>query len=630
MKKIFKYLLIFLFIIFTFTLKANAEEIFKITSANFDTSNAMIMLSAKEGNAGTIMESVKLVTLENPKRAYFDIDSAVLSIPKQDWTFNSQGIKQVKISQFSTNPNKVRVVMYYDEGYDISQVKFLRLKNNIILKLKNNGYSDTYFQNTYRDEHASSSDFYEYLTVTTPVTKKDAADDIVDQLQRAFNTTIPKLTTPEQSEKLQLRLNTKYYIENVTAKPNAVLINGFGALTIEKPLILTNPSRIVFDLSNTLVAQNLRNKTFKLNDTDSFKIGQFSVNKARVVITTNAVEDYIPIFSSDNQSLLIANYKTVKASTLYSNTNNMIAFSNQKINAQTSAMTLSFNAPVVHGIDRTNTEAMIYLYNTNNYNETTFKNTFANTAFAKAKVELIPQIGLKVSVPIQQNSLINTYLGADGKTIKLQVKAPKAATTVATTKHATTTAVTTPAATTKVPKGTRKVVIDAGHGGSDYGAIRNGINEKDITLDVAKRVEALLKKEGYAVKMTRTSDVYVSLQGRCDISNAYDPDIFVSIHVNSSVRPEITGIETHYYHQESMSLAQTLHSSLASNINSKNRGLFKSKFYVINHTTAPSILMEIGFISNDGERAQLVSEKRKQDTAKAIAEGVKNYFKQNK
>lgn len=630
MKKIFKYLLIFLFIIFTFTLKANAEEIFKITSANFDTSNAMIMLSAKEGNAGTIMESVKLVTLENPKRAYFDIDSAVLSIPKQDWTFNSQGIKQVKISQFSTNPNKVRVVMYYDEGYDISQVKFLRLKNNIILKLKNNGYSDTYFQNTYRDEHASSSDFYEYLTVTTPVTKKDAADDIVDQLQRAFNTTIPKLTTPEQSEKLQLRLNTKYYIENVTAKPNAVLINGFGALTIEKPLILTNPSRIVFDLSNTLVAQNLRNKTFKLNDTDSFKIGQFSVNKARVVITTNAVEDYIPIFSSDNQSLLIANYKTVKASTLYSNTNNMIAFSNQKINAQTSAMTLSFNAPVVHGIDRTNTEAMIYLYNTNNYNETTFKNTFANTAFAKAKVELIPQIGLKVSVPIQQNSLINTYLGADGKTIKLQVKAPKAATTVATTKPATTTAVTTPAATTKVPKGTRKVVIDAGHGGSDYGAIRNGINEKDITLDVAKRVEALLKKEGYAVKMTRTSDVYVSLQGRCDISNAYDPDIFVSIHVNSSVRPEITGIETHYYHQESMSLAQTLHSSLASNINSKNRGLFKSKFYVINHTTAPSILMEIGFISNDGERAQLVSEKRKQDTAKAIAEGVKNYFKQNK
>ena len=78
-----------------------------------------------------------------------------------------------------------------------------------------------------------------------------------------------------------------------------------------------------------------------------------------------------------------------------------------------------------------------------------------------------------------------------------------------------------------------------------------------------------------------------------------------------------------------MNLAQTVHSSLASKINSKNRGLFKSKFYVINHTTDPAILIEIGFISNDNERNQLVSEKRKNDTAKAIVEGVKNYFKQN-
>lgn len=78
-----------------------------------------------------------------------------------------------------------------------------------------------------------------------------------------------------------------------------------------------------------------------------------------------------------------------------------------------------------------------------------------------------------------------------------------------------------------------------------------------------------------------------------------------------------------------MNLAQTVHSALASKINSKNRGLFKSKFYVINHTTDPAILIEIGFISNDNERSQLVSEKRKNDTAQAIVEGVKNYFKQN-
>ena len=130
--------------------------------------------------------------------------------------------------------------------------------------------------------------------------------------------------------------------------------------------------------------------------------------------------------------------------------------------------------------------------------------------------------------------------------------------------------------------------------------------------------------------MTRDDDTYVSLQDRVAISENFAPDIFVSIHVNSSVRPEITGVETHYYHQESMSLAQTVHSSFASSVQSPNRGLFKSKFYVINHTTCPAILVEIGFISNSGEREQLIGSKRKQATAKSIAEGIDNYFKQYK
>ena len=76
-----------------------------------------------------------------------------------------------------------------------------------------------------------------------------------------------------------------------------------------------------------------------------------------------------------------------------------------------------------------------------------------------------------------------------------------------------------------------------------------------------------------------------------------------------------------------MELAQVVHASFASAVQSPNRGLFKSKFYVINHTTSPAILIEIGFISNANERAQLVGEKRKQATAKAIADGIQEYFK---
>ena len=226
----------------------------------------------------------------------------------------------------------------------------------------------------------------------------------------------------------------------------------------------------------------------------------------------------------------------------------------------------------------------------------------------------MPKIGMILSIPLENDSLVRTFLGADGKSIKIKVRGVKKSAK----QHALQTK----------RNGARTVVIDAGHGGSDYGAIRDNINEKDITLDVSKRLKTLLQKQGYNVIMTRDTDEYLSLQERCDITEAAHPDIFVSVHVNSSVKPGITGVETHYYHQESLALAQTVHAAIASNIKSNNRGLFKSKFYVINHTTVPAILCEIGFISNDSERNQLNGDKRKQDTAKAIMEGVNNYFKQ--
>ena len=627
MKRLFNFILLFLLITFTLCSKSFAEDVFKITSANFDTSNSIVVLTALDGTASQIMPNIKLVEMENPKRVYFDINSAILTMPKQDWTFNSQGIKQIKISQFDTNPNIVRVVMYLDDDYSASNIKFLRIKNNIVLHFKNSiCQNNNYFQNTYRDEHSSSSDFYEYLTVTTPAIQQPATqNDIAGQIQQAFNSTMEQASQMlNNCERKELRLNTKYYIDKITPKHNAVLFNGFGSVTLEKPMILTNPSRIVFDMPNTLAAMDIRNKEYKINDTDSVKVGQFVVNKARVVIQTNNVDQYIPIYSSDNQSLLIANKDRIEKSSLYTNTGDMIAYSHKKTDDKTNEMTLSFSHPVVHGLDRTNDNLILYLYNISKYNDYTFKNTFANTAFSDASVTLLPNIGMKLTVPLEVNTLVSTYLGADGKTIKVVTKAPKTTTSKAAVAKG---GVTVPVI---IPPGKKRVVIDAGHGGTDHGAIRDDTSEKDITLDVSKKVEDMLKKQGSAVLMTRPADSFVSLADRVAMAEKFNPDIFVSIHVNSSVRPEITGIETHYYHQESLNLAQTVHSSLASAIDSKNRGLFKSKFYVINHTTSPAILVEIGFISNDNERAQLVSEKRKQATAKAIVEGVNNYFKQLK
>lgn len=614
MKIIFKFFIILFLFVCTFTQSVLAEDVYKVTSFNYDTSNSFILLTVPDSDDKPVMESIKFVKMSNPTRAYFDINSSVLTIPKQDWTFTSNGLKQVIVSQFSTNPNVVRVVMYFDDDYDISKIHFFRIKNNIIIKMKDSPCKNDYFQHTYRDDHASSSDFYEYLTMTTQEAPKD---EVVNQIQEAFNT--------QNTSKKELKLNTKYYIDRITAKQNAVLLNGFGAITIEKPMILSNPSRIVYDIPNTLVKGDIRNTEYNIGGNDSVKIGQFSVNKARIVITTDDVNKYIPVISSDNQSLLIANYDKINNFNLFSNVSNLISYSSEKIDTQASSITLAFTNPIVQGINRENDKLTLYLYNVENYNENDFKAAYKDTVFSNAEISLLPKVGLKLTIPLEQNSLVNTFFGADGKALKITVKTPKKQSGIIPP------FVLQPDTTPKpIGKGIKKVVIDAGHGGSDYGAIRNNINEKDITIDVAKQVRDMLVKKGYIVQMTRDGDEYVSLQDRVAISENFSPDIFVSIHVNSSTGTEATGVETHYYHQESLFLAQTVHASLASAIKTKNRGLFKSKFYVINHTTSPAILMEIGFISNDAERAQLISPERKKATAKAIVEGVDNYFKQIK
>ena len=456
------------------------------------------------------------------------------------------------------------------------------------------------------------------MTVTTPVEKQP--DSITEQIQDTFN-----VKSEQTFAKKELKLNTKFYLNSVSVKQNGILLNGFGNVTIERPMILQNPSRIVYDLPNALVDTKIRNKEFRINDTETVKIGQFAVNKARVVITTDAVADYIPIYSEDNQSLLLANYKKTNNTTLYTHSSNAINYQKEKNDTLTESMILKFDSPIVHGLDRYNNKLIVYLYNVSKYNETNFQETFKNSFFDNAKIDLMPKIGLKLTIPIEQNAMLNTYLGADGRSLKIKIKQ------VQVKKKPEPTIIFNPTTTTKYSSSNKKrVVLDAGHGGTDTGAIGGGINEKDITLDVAKRVEKLLKQKGYEVKMTRVDDTFVSLQKRVEISEAYTPDIFVSIHVNSSVKPEITGVETHYYHQESMLLAQTVHSSFASAVHSPNRGLFKSKFYVINHTTSPAILVEIGFISNSDERTALTGESRKQATAKSIADGIQEYFKLQK
>lgn len=620
-------LLTILFFITFFAQSAFSREIFKITSVNFDTSNALILLTSPDNTLEPVAKNIKTVVLSNPKRVYFDLDWAVLTTPAQNWYFNTGNLKQIKVSQFSSEPAKVRVVMYFEDSFDPKKVAFFKINNNIVIKLKDAINDEEYFQPVYTEETASMSDFYENLTISDEDASKvqiavntSKSDDVMNQIQQAFNSSIapPAALKPVSAKipdgvKKDLKLKSKYYLSEAYVKPDGILISGFGSLCVEKPLYLTSPARVVFDVPNAVVNPEIRNREIKISETESLKIGQFDRNKARIVITSDALEKYVPIFSSDGQSLLITPMDKVNPETLFDKTTDAVSYFTKSLGAGTEEFIVAFNSPLVHSVKRDYSKLTVYMYNALRYNDENFKKAIKSTGFDDMEIQLIPKVGLKLVLPLEKTATVNTYMGADGKSLKVIIKGLK--------KQA-------PAPVQRVrTPGSCKAVIDAGHGGSDYGAIRSGINEKDINLDVAKRIQTILASKGASVEMTRQRDETVSLEARTMFSAEKDPDVFVSVHVNSSVRPEIKGIETHYYHPESLELARTIHSSLVSHLRTTDRGLFKSKFYVINHTEVPAVLVEIGFISNEQERAELVSEKRKQQTAEAIAEGILRYLK---
>ncbi|MCX5921217.1 MAG: N-acetylmuramoyl-L-alanine amidase [Candidatus Melainabacteria bacterium] len=178
------------------------------------------------------------------------------------------------------------------------------------------------------------------------------------------------------------------------------------------------------------------------------------------------------------------------------------------------------------------------------------------------------------------------------------------------------------------PKG--RIVIDAGHGGKDQGASRVGVLEKDLNLACATYLIDALKRRGLEVYATRSTDKFLELKEISAIANKYDPDLFVSIHHNSSTDPSIAGLETYYYHYPSVALAKAVHASLVGALPVKDRGVRRAQFYVINHTTAPAILVEMGYVSNAGERAEVNTTARQKKSAEAIAEGIMDYLRQLK
>lgn len=218
--------------------------------------------------------------------------------------------------------------------------------------------------------------------------------------------------------------------------------------------------------------------------------------------------------------------------------------------------------------------------------------------------------------------------------------------------------------------GVKKIVLDPGHGGKDPGAMAFGLKEKDIVLDVAKKLAPILKKElGCEVVLTRKDDTFISLEERTALANTNNADLFISLHINAHPSAKVRGVETYYLnlttnaeamrvaarenatstHQmselqdilsdimknskidESSRLAQQVHNSIISEADKrgftdiKNLGVKQAPFYVLIGAQMPAILIELAFISNEKDQENLKNPAFLDMFTKEITEGIRAY-----
>ena len=181
------------------------------------------------------------------------------------------------------------------------------------------------------------------------------------------------------------------------------------------------------------------------------------------------------------------------------------------------------------------------------------------------------------------------------------------------------------------------IVIDAGHGGSDSGAVGlNGVTEKSVSLGVALKVQKLLENSNAKVVMTRTTDRDVAwagasngqeLQARVD-KTPPGAAVFISIHCNAFSNSSTQGMETYYYwgSAEGQRLATLLNEELANFGGRFNRGVKGANFYVLKHTSVPASLVELAFITNPEEEYLLADNNYQQQLALAITRAIKRYL----
>lgn len=180
---------------------------------------------------------------------------------------------------------------------------------------------------------------------------------------------------------------------------------------------------------------------------------------------------------------------------------------------------------------------------------------------------------------------------------------------------------------------TIRIFLDAGHGGKDSGAVGNGLQEKDIVFDLSRRIEKLLLDyKGVEVMQTRTTDVFLELSQRTAKANAWNANVFLSLHINASTNAAAKGFETFIYNgtvgAETVAFQNVIHQEIVKQITGQanDRGKNRANFHVLRESNMPAVLTECLFISNAGDAALLKNSSFLDKLALGHVLGLEKFF----
>lgn len=626
---------------------------------NFKLQNNAIYAPTPVSNTSSvnILTSISTFTITAPTRYVVDIPNATLVGSSRTYKLNNSNVVQsVQLSQFSANPHIVRAVFTLKNDSDLSKFKTYTNGEDIIVK-----YNPSIIDNSLR---------YKFYTPTGDQDKNAQLQDLSATL--TYNNT-------NETVEITPTLTSKYYLGQISQSSDGLILRGIGSLSLQRANYNSDNTKAVVVVDNAVLSDKLENKTFDVpssnkNIKTTLTINRLNSKKVQLTLLGENLRDYRFIIAPDNQSLFIT-HRSYIINTVFSS--DLVKTTSYKASKTQNGYVLfdfNFSSPVAYDVFELNDNFYIDINNLSDYSPALFEKML-ETSDIKLEALKISKDKTRFIIPSKNLNFSYANVESNAKSISLCFKEKLVIATSNQTKEVPVSNIETknPATVQKpananpqtvqkqeninvvyIPKeddqkekeyakpkktketssisSLKKVVLDPGHGGSDTGAIGDGNYEKTINLAVALMVQEKLQKKNVHVYMTRDKDKTLTLEDRTVYSNEINPNIFVSIHVNSTVAKDPFGLETHYYKDDSYDLAQTIHSNFASEKNlkkweTKDRGVIKSRFYVINHIDSPGVLIEIGFISNAQEREKLLTKQRQEEIAESITKGILEYLK---